>query len=85
MGLVNRVLPENELDGYVADYAATIAANAPLTIGTAKFVFQQIAKDPAERDLEACASRVRQCFASRDYGEGRSAFMEKRKPAFSGT
>jgi enoyl-CoA hydratase/carnithine racemase len=85
MGLANRVLPEGELDAYVADYAATIATNAPLTIGTAKYVFQQIAKNPHERDIEGCAERVRQCFGSRDYGEGRLAFMEKRKPAFTGS
>ncbi len=85
MGLVNRVLTDDEIDAYVADYAATIAANAPLTIGTAKYVFQQIAKNPGERDLEGCAERVRTCFASRDYGEGRLAFMEKRKPAFTGS
>jgi enoyl-CoA hydratase/carnithine racemase len=84
MGLVNRVLPSDEIDAYVADYAAAIASNAPLTIGTAKYVFQQVAKDPGERDIEGCAERVRQCFASRDYGEGRLAFMEKRKPAFTG-
>jgi enoyl-CoA hydratase/carnithine racemase len=85
MGLVNRVLPENEIDTYVADYATTIASNAPITIGTAKYVFQQIVKDPGDRDLEGCAERVRRCFASGDYGEGRLAFMEKRKPAFTGT
>ena len=33
MGVVNRVLPEAELDAFVKDYAATIAPNAPLTIG----------------------------------------------------
>jgi enoyl-CoA hydratase/carnithine racemase len=85
MGLVNRVLPEDEIDTYVADYATTIASNAPITIGTAKYVFQQIVKDPGDRDLEGCAERVRRCFASSDYGEGRLAFMEKRKPAFTGT
>jgi enoyl-CoA hydratase/carnithine racemase len=85
MGLANRILPEGEIDAYVADYAAAIASNAPLTIGTAKYVFQQIVKDPGERDLEGCAERVRRCFGSRDYGEGRLAFMEKRKPAFTGS
>ncbi len=85
MGLVNRLLAESEIETYVADYANTIASNAPLTIGTAKYVFQQIVKDPGERDLEGCAARVRECFGSKDYGEGRLAFMEKRKPAFTGT
>jgi enoyl-CoA hydratase len=85
MGLVNRVLTDPEIDAYVEDYATTIASNAPLTIGTAKYVFHQIVKDPSNRDLEGCAERVRQCFGSRDYGEGRLAFMEKRKPAFTGT
>ncbi|GAC1547551.1 MAG: enoyl-CoA hydratase [Beijerinckiaceae bacterium] len=85
MGLVNRVLRGEEIDAYVADYASTIAQNAPLTICTAKYVFQQLFKDATERDLEGCAERVRQCFASRDYGEGRIAFAEKRKPAFTGS
>jgi enoyl-CoA hydratase len=84
MGFVNRIVPAEELDAYVADYAATIAGNAPLTIATAKYVFQQLAKDAADRDVAGCAARVRQCFESRDYGEGRLAFMEKRKPAFTG-
>lgn len=84
MGLVNRVVPGEEIDSFVADYAATIAANAPLTIGTAKYAFRQIAKDPSDRDLDGCVKRVRECFASADYGEGRLAFMEKRKPAFQG-
>ena len=84
MGLVNRVMPADELDAYVADYAATIAGNAPLTVATAKYVFGELGKNPADRDLEGCGARVRQCFASRDYGEGRLAFMEKRKPVFVG-
>jgi enoyl-CoA hydratase len=79
------VVTGEAIDAYVADYAAAIAQNAPLTIGTAKYVFQQLFKDAGERDLEGCAARVRQCFASRDYGEGRLAFSEKRKPAFIGS
>jgi enoyl-CoA hydratase/carnithine racemase len=85
MGLVNRVVPEAELETYVRDYAATIAANAPLTVNSVKYIVGETVKDESQRDLERCAELVKQCFASNDYVEGRTAFMEKRKPAFTGT
>lgn len=84
MGLVNRVLPDAELAAYVADYAATIVGNAPLTVTTAKYVLNEAMKDPAARDVAKGDAMVEACFASADYIEGRRAFMEKRKPAFTG-
>jgi enoyl-CoA hydratase/carnithine racemase len=84
MGLVNRVLPADQLEQYVMDYATTMAGNAPLTIKAVKRCLIEMRKDPAERDLELCQSMVEACFASVDFTEGRSAFMEKRKPAFQG-
>jgi enoyl-CoA hydratase len=84
MGLVNRVLPADQLERYVMDYATTMAGNAPLTIKAVKRCLIEMRKDPAERDLELCQSMVEACFASVDFTEGRSAFMEKRKPAFQG-
>jgi enoyl-CoA hydratase/carnithine racemase len=84
MGLVNRLCPEGELESYVEEYAATIAANAPLTVAAVKLCAKEYAKDPGERDLAACQAAVDKCFASADYIEGRTAFMEKRKPAFLG-
>jgi enoyl-CoA hydratase len=85
MGFVNRVTPEAELETYVKSYADMIAANAPLTLKSAKFIANEVVKDESKRNLARCAELVEQCFTSNDYTEGRRAFMEKRKPAFTGT
>ena len=84
MGLVNRLLPAAELESYTLDYANTIATNAPLTIAAVKRSLIELSKDPAKRDLEQCQRMVDACFQSEDYKEGRTAFMEKRKPQFNG-
>jgi enoyl-CoA hydratase len=84
MGLVNRVVPQGELETFVTDYARQIAANAPLTVSSIKRIVGEALKDPAERDLALCERLVRECFESEDYAEGRRAFAEKRKPAFKG-
>lgn len=84
MGLVNRVLPQGELEAFVREYAATIAANAPLTVGSIKTIVAEALKDESDRDAALCQQVVDRCFNSADYVEGRSAFMDKRKPTFSG-
>ena len=84
MGLVDRVVPDEELEEYVATYAATIAANAPMTIQAVKKAVLEGAKDPDDRDVALCDRMVDICNASEDYNEGRRAFMEKRKPVFVG-
>jgi enoyl-CoA hydratase/carnithine racemase len=84
MGLVNRVVPADELEKYVKDYAETIGGNAPLTVSSVKYIVGEALKDESKRDLKKCADLVAQCFASSDYTEGRRAFMEKRKPQFTG-
>jgi enoyl-CoA hydratase len=85
MGLVNRVLPDAELEAYVKDYADTIAGNAPLTVDAVKFMVGEAQKDESRRNVAKAAELVTRCYASNDYEEGRKAFMEKRKPAFTGT
>jgi enoyl-CoA hydratase/carnithine racemase len=84
MGLVNRVLPDAKLEPFVRDYADMIAANAPLTVHATKFIVGEVLKDAPNRDLARCDELVQKCFSSRDYIEGRKAFMEKRKPRFTG-
>jgi enoyl-CoA hydratase/carnithine racemase len=84
MGLVHAVLPDAALESHVQEYAATMAANAPLTMAAMKQVFVELVKDPGDRDLDACQNAIDRCFASEDYLEGRRAFMEKREPQFMG-
>jgi enoyl-CoA hydratase/carnithine racemase len=84
MGLVNRVVAKAELDEFVRDYAAVIAANAPLSIRATKVITGELAKDPAARDLDRCQDLADACADSRDYAEARHAFMEKRNPVFTG-
>ena len=84
MGLINRMLPDAELEAYVRETAASIAANAPLTVGSIKTITDEAVKDESARDMALCQQVVDRCFASEDYVEGRTAFMQKRKPMFRG-
>ena len=84
MGLINRVLPAAELLPYVQDSAAMIGANAPLTIAAAKLASTELLKAETERDLAIVQCAVEACFNSADYHEGRTAFLEKRSPRFTG-
>jgi enoyl-CoA hydratase/carnithine racemase len=85
MGLVNRVVADDALEATVEEMARTIAGNAPLTVRCAKLVVGEALKSAADRDVDVCEHAVARCFASNDYREGQAAFMEKRKPRFTGT
>ncbi len=83
-GLVNRVTTVENLEAAVLELAATIAANAPLTIRAIRYAIDQLAKDPNSRNLPHLETLVNACFNSQDYKEGRTAFMQKRPPNFTG-
>jgi enoyl-CoA hydratase len=85
MGLVNYVLAAGDLEAFVENYARTIAENAPLSILSSKRVIDEYVKDAGKRDNALMEKVVADCFASQDYVEGRRAFMEKRKPKFTGS
>ena len=84
MGLVNRVVPDEGLASAVREYADGVAVNAPLTVDAIKQISLEVLKPESERDLKRAADLVARCFASGDYVEGRRAFLEKRKPVFTG-
>ncbi|MBM9595906.1 enoyl-CoA hydratase/isomerase family protein [Rhodobacteraceae bacterium MCCB 386] len=84
MGLVNRVVPHDELEAKTLEIARTIVDNAPLTMKAIKQSVHEALKPESERDLALCDRLVQDCFESNDYAEGRRAFAEKRKPVFTG-
>jgi len=84
IGLVDRVLPDAELWDATMEIARIISGNAPLAIKAAKITIAQVLKDPAQRDMDAIKQIGIACMDSEDFREGRRAFMEKRKPKFTG-
>lgn len=84
MGLINFVVPRDEIRDFVTDYAMRVCANAPLTIRAARAAIADVVKDPTRRDRASVQVLIDQCFDSADYREGRKAFAEKRAPDFRG-
>jgi enoyl-CoA hydratase len=83
-GLINRVVESSELEATVTSLAETIASNAPLSIYQSREAIDMLAGDPAAWNRERIEALYNKCFDSEDYREGRTAFMEKRKPVFRG-
>ena len=85
LGLINRVVPDAELDAAVTALAASIAAKSPLTLAIGKQAFYR----QAEMELDkayAYAAEVMTCnMLARDAAEGIDAFIAKRQPVWSGT
>jgi enoyl-CoA hydratase/carnithine racemase len=84
MGLVNKVVPVDRLEAEVRDLCATIIDNAPISVMANKAIINQTLLDPDKRDLGLVKKWTDRCFDSEDYAEGRTAFMEKRKPVWKG-
>ncbi|MBR0837488.1 enoyl-CoA hydratase/isomerase family protein [Bradyrhizobium manausense] len=85
IGLVERVIPDDQLWGETMAIATTISQNAPLAIKAAKITIAEVLKDESKRDMDAIKAIGTACMDSADFREGRQAFMEKRKPQFRGT
>jgi enoyl-CoA hydratase/carnithine racemase len=83
-GLVDQLLPADQLDSAVDDLAQRIAANAPIAAQLAKHLVRVSQSTAVDIGLQYENDTFAYCFTTKDSQEGRSAFAEKRKPNFTG-
>jgi enoyl-CoA hydratase len=83
-GLVERVVPRDELLDAATGIARTIAARSPVGVSVLRELARTCRDLPLEEGLRREAYGFRRCLASEDGLEGVTAFLEKREPHFSG-
>ena len=84
IGLVERVVPQDELLGAAKKLAHTIAQKAPLAVAACKRAINGGAHLPISDALELEALEFGALVNTNDFKEGTSAFLEKRKPEWKG-
>lgn len=84
MGLVNRVLPDGEVDAFVEDWARKLAAGPPIALAQSKRLLNNSLNVTLEEALDDEAAAQTINFATSDTAEAMRAFIEKREPKFIG-
>jgi enoyl-CoA hydratase len=84
IGLVNKVVPKDELDDEVNKLAEKIAARGPVALHMAKVALNNGVQADLRTGLELEARCYSLCFGTKDREEGMNAFLEKREPNFQG-
>jgi len=84
MGLVNQVVPAEQLETVALTLAGGIAENAPLTLIGLRAMLQAVLASPEPPPLEIGDTWYRRIYSSQDCREGARAFAEKRPPRFQG-
>jgi len=83
-GLLNRVVPAEDLDGAVDELCEGVASKSPMTVKLGLEAFAAQADLALEEALPLLRERLGACLATEDAAEGLSAFMQKRSPEWKG-
>ena len=83
-GLVNRVVPDEDLMDEAMAWAREIAANAPMAVQTTKRMMRAGLDEGFDTTVDHVAVHLGRLFAAEDFKEGVSAFLERRDPEFQG-
>ncbi len=84
IGIVNRVVAADELDAFVAGWAASLAAKSPLLMKLGKDAMFRQQDMPLADALDYLRAQLALAFATEDLQEGVRAFTEKRDPVWRG-
>ena len=84
MGLVNRVLPDDEVDEFVTDWAARLAAGPPIALAMSKRLLNNSLAVTLEEALDDEGLSQTVNFGTKDTVEAIQAFAQKRDPVFEG-
>ncbi len=85
LGLVNRVVPDAQVFGAAMEIAQKIAAKSPLTLAIGKKAFYRQIEMPLAEAYSYAADVMVENMLVRDAEEGIGAFLEKRKPEWTGS
>jgi enoyl-CoA hydratase len=84
IGLVNHVVPADQLATKTMEIATRISEKSPIALQLAKEAVKLASRSNLDEGLRREVDLFALCFSTEDKDEGVSAFLEKRKPAFKG-
>jgi len=84
LGLLNRLVPPEELEAATMEMARKVAAGPPIAIRLAKMLLYQGLQMDLETAMKMAASAESITLTSEDHREGITSFREKRKPNYKG-